>query len=115
MARAAVGWGVRDLARIANVSSDTVSRLERGEQLRLRTLHDLRSVFETAGIEFLPDNGVRLKAQVAPLERQTSGGAPGSTRKPTAGKRAPAPKPKALRMSKEAQIRALREQGVDEI
>jgi transcriptional regulator with XRE-family HTH domain len=62
MARVALGWGIRDLARIAKVSADTVSRLERGEQLRARTLDDLRSAFEAAGIEFLPDNGVRLKA-----------------------------------------------------
>jgi transcriptional regulator with XRE-family HTH domain len=62
MARVALGWGIRDLARIAKVSADTVSRLERGEQLRARTLDDLRSTLEAAGVEFLDDNGVRLKA-----------------------------------------------------
>jgi hypothetical protein len=34
-----------------------------------------------------------------------------ATKKPATGKRSPAPKAKALPMSKEAQIRALREQG----
>jgi transcriptional regulator with XRE-family HTH domain len=60
MARAGLGWGVRDLARIARVSPDTVARLERGEMLRERTFEDLRRVFEAAGVEFLGDSGLRL-------------------------------------------------------
>jgi transcriptional regulator with XRE-family HTH domain len=61
MARTAVGWGVRDLAHAANVSPDTVSRFERGEILRDRTLTVLRVAFEVAGIEFIP-NGVIVHA-----------------------------------------------------
>ena len=57
MARTALAWGVRDLARAANVAPDTVSRLERGEILRDRTLTAVREAFEAAGIEFVP-NGV---------------------------------------------------------
>ena len=72
MARAALGWGVRDLARTAKVASDTISRLERGEQLRDRTLDDIRAVFEAAGIEFLDDNGVKLKAKPGAPKRQPS-------------------------------------------
>jgi hypothetical protein len=45
----------------------------------------------------------------------SSGSTPNSTKKPAARKRAPAPKAQALPMSKEAQIRALREQGLDEV
>jgi len=41
----------------------------------------------------------------------SGGGNPGTTKRPAPGKRAPAPKAKPLPMSKEAQIRALREQG----
>jgi transcriptional regulator with XRE-family HTH domain len=62
MARAALGWGVRDLARAAKTSVDTVSRLERGDLLKERTLDAIRGALETAGVEFLPDNGVRWKA-----------------------------------------------------
>ncbi len=62
MARAALGWGTRELAAAARVSGDTVNRLERGEALRARTLADVRAAIEKAGVEFLPDNGVRLKA-----------------------------------------------------
>jgi transcriptional regulator with XRE-family HTH domain len=61
MARTAMGWGVRDLARAADVSPDTVSRFERGEILRDRTLTVLRVAFEVAGIQFIP-NGVVVHA-----------------------------------------------------
>ena len=62
MARAALGWGVRDLARLARVSPDTVARLERGEAgLRERTVDAMRQVLEEAGIEFLNGDGARLR------------------------------------------------------
>jgi transcriptional regulator with XRE-family HTH domain len=57
MARVALGWGTRDLARYADVSPDTVARLERGEQLKSSTIDTIRLAFETAGIEFIPENG----------------------------------------------------------
>jgi transcriptional regulator with XRE-family HTH domain len=60
MARAALGWGVRDLARVVKASTDTISRLERGEVLKDRTLEAIQRAFEGAGVEFLADNGVRL-------------------------------------------------------
>lgn len=70
MARVALGWGTRDLARIANVSPDTVARLERGERLRDSTVAAIREAFEAAGIEFIPENGggpgVRLKKSNQP-------------------------------------------------
>ena len=65
MARAAVGLGVRDLAKLAEVSVDTVSRLERGEELMPRTVAAIRAALETAGVMFLDQNGngpgVRLR------------------------------------------------------
>ncbi|WP_319519902.1 helix-turn-helix transcriptional regulator [uncultured Martelella sp.] len=57
MARAAVGWGVRDLAKQASVSVDTVSRFERGEDLLPRTIEALQSAFERAGVIFVEANG----------------------------------------------------------
>lgn len=64
MARAALSWGVRDLAHKAGVSTQTVTRLERGDQLRPQTIQTIRQVFESAGIEFIPEDrkgsGVRL-------------------------------------------------------
>ncbi|WP_211299509.1 helix-turn-helix domain-containing protein [Pukyongiella litopenaei] len=65
MARAATGLGVRDLAKLAGVSPDTVARLERGEELRPRTVLNIRAALEAAGVEFVEENGggagVRLR------------------------------------------------------
>ena len=65
MARAATGLGVRDLADIVGFSPNTITRLERGEQLRPNTIAAIRSALEEAGAEFLEENGggpgVRLK------------------------------------------------------
>ena len=65
MARTALGWGVRELATAAKVSPNTVARLERGEELKERTVDAVRAALESAGVEFIPSNGggvgVRLK------------------------------------------------------
>lgn len=63
MARAAVGWGVRDLASAAKVSPDTIARLERGETLYPRTVDAIRAALEAAGVEFTNGEqpGVRLR------------------------------------------------------
>jgi transcriptional regulator with XRE-family HTH domain len=65
MARAALGWGVRDLATAAKVSPDTIARLERGESLYARTVEAVRSALEAAGVIFIEQNGagpgVRLR------------------------------------------------------
>jgi transcriptional regulator with XRE-family HTH domain len=69
MARVALGWGTRDLARNADVSPDTVARLERGEQLKSSTIDAIRLAFEAAGIEFIPENGGGPGVRLArPLE-----------------------------------------------
>ncbi|MDI6652110.1 helix-turn-helix transcriptional regulator [Gluconobacter japonicus] len=57
MARVAIGWGVRDLAAAANVSPNTIARLERGEPLRENTVTIIRKALEAAGVEFIPQNG----------------------------------------------------------
>jgi transcriptional regulator with XRE-family HTH domain len=65
MARAALGLGVRELAAAAKVSTDTVARFERGEDLKERTVEALQRTFEAAGVEFIDENGggpgVRLR------------------------------------------------------
>lgn len=63
MARAAVGWGVRDLATEAKVSVDTVVRLEKGGVLKERTVDAIRRALEAAGVEFTNGDqpGVRLR------------------------------------------------------
>ncbi|WP_432761628.1 helix-turn-helix domain-containing protein [Rhizobium calliandrae] len=57
MARAALGWEIREMAKRANVSTNTLVRFERGEELKRSTVDHLQSVLEAAGIEFIPENG----------------------------------------------------------
>ncbi|HVV94828.1 MAG TPA: helix-turn-helix domain-containing protein [Hyphomicrobiales bacterium] len=68
MARAAISLSVRDLALAAQVSTNTITRLERGEALQPRTLAAIRAALEAAGVVFLADgenveggSGVRIK------------------------------------------------------
>jgi len=57
MARAATGLGVREFAVRADVSPNTIARLERGEAMREGTVEAIRAALESAGVEFIPDNG----------------------------------------------------------
>ena len=67
MALAAVKWGVRDLAAAADVSMDTIARFKRGERVKDGTLAAIRTALETAGVEFIAENGggpgVRLRKE----------------------------------------------------
>ncbi len=86
MARAALGWGVRELAAAAKVSVDTLARFERGEALKQRTVEAIQRVLEAAGIEFISENGggpgVRLRKPVP------ASGEPAYARKPVTSVRA---------------------------
>ena len=68
MARAALELGVREVAKAAKVSTNTVTRLERGEGLKPRTVEAIRIALETAGVIFVEENGdgpgVRLRHSV---------------------------------------------------
>jgi transcriptional regulator with XRE-family HTH domain len=81
MARAALGWGVRELAAAAKVSTDTVARFERGDELKERTINALQRALEAAGIEFTNGDqpGVRLTKAAAARSAE-----PASASKPTA-------------------------------
>ncbi|WP_197729696.1 helix-turn-helix domain-containing protein [Rhizobium ruizarguesonis] len=69
MARTALDMGVKQLADAAAVSTNTIVRFERGEDLKPRTIAAIRTVLEEAGVVFLDGNysgsggpGIRLKA-----------------------------------------------------
>ena len=68
MARAALGWGVRELANAAKVSADTVARFERGDELKERTIDAIHQALEAQGIDFIEANGggpgVRLRKAI---------------------------------------------------
>jgi transcriptional regulator with XRE-family HTH domain len=65
MARAALGWGVSDLAKAAGVGINTVSRFENGGDAHGGTRRLLRTALEAAGVIFIESNGdgpgVRLR------------------------------------------------------
>ena len=65
MARAALKLGVRELAKLAEISPNTITRLEAGHPANSATLRVIQIALETAGVEFIPENGggagVRLK------------------------------------------------------
>jgi transcriptional regulator with XRE-family HTH domain len=67
MARAALGLGIRELARAAKVSIDTVTRFERGDLLKERTVEAIQRALEAAGVEFTNSDqpGVRLTPAAA--------------------------------------------------
>jgi transcriptional regulator with XRE-family HTH domain len=65
MARAAVSWGVRELAKKAGVTANTVTRIENGADAKQSTINKLQHALELAGVEFIDENGggpgVRLR------------------------------------------------------
>lgn len=56
MARNALGLGVRDVGREADVSPNTVARFERGEYLLPRTIKAIQGVFEEYDLIFETDS-----------------------------------------------------------
>jgi len=65
-ARGLLGWNQQELARRARVGIVTVHQLEAGlSQPRRATLEVIRRAFESAGVEFIDENGggpgVRLR------------------------------------------------------
>jgi transcriptional regulator with XRE-family HTH domain len=73
MARAALQMGVRELAEVAKVSTNTITRFERGEPLKGRTIDAVRAALESAGVEFMNGGqpGVRMKIYVDAGQRAT--------------------------------------------
>ncbi|ADP72003.1 helix-turn-helix domain protein [Rhodomicrobium vannielii ATCC 17100] len=66
MARAALGWTIRELAERARIHVNTAQRIEAGLPAQSATLQTVQRVYEDAGLEFIfADSGggpgVRLK------------------------------------------------------
>ncbi|MGC2409574.1 MAG: helix-turn-helix domain-containing protein [Methyloceanibacter sp.] len=66
MARAALGWGVRELGKRADVAANTVSRYENGMGTTVKTLGQVQTALERGGVVFIPADesggpGVRLR------------------------------------------------------
>ena len=65
MGRAAIGWSVRELARNAGVTPNTISRIENGGDALASTIERLQTALENAGVIFIDEDelgpGVRLR------------------------------------------------------
>jgi transcriptional regulator with XRE-family HTH domain len=74
MARAAIGWGVRELAEKAGVTANTVTRIENGADAKQSTIDALQRALEAAGIEFTngAQPGVRLTKDAAARSAEPS-------------------------------------------
>jgi transcriptional regulator with XRE-family HTH domain len=75
MARAAIGWGVRELAEKAGVTANTVTRIENGADAKQSTIDALQRALEAAGIEFTNGDqpGVRLTKAAAARPAEPGG------------------------------------------
>jgi transcriptional regulator with XRE-family HTH domain len=84
MARAAVGWGVRDLAEKAGVTANTVTRIENGADAKQSTIDALQRALEAAGVEFTNGEqpGVRLTKRAAKRYAEATGPLRGSLHGP---------------------------------
>tara|TARA_R110002096_G_scaffold327314_1_gene521431 strand:+ start:59831 stop:60049 length:219 start_codon:yes stop_codon:yes gene_type:complete len=60
MARIGVGLGVRELATLADVSPNTITRFERGERLQGRTVLAIKTALEEKGAIFLENDTVKI-------------------------------------------------------
>ena len=66
MARAALGWSVRELASAAKVGTATITRFEGNQAAPIpATLAAIRRALEEAGIEFLDGDGARVTRTAA--------------------------------------------------
>lgn len=72
MARSGLNIGIREVAAAAKVSTQTIARLERGEEVRARTAEDIRRAYEEFGTEFIDDNGVRIESTNSPRRPEGS-------------------------------------------
>lgn len=61
MARAGLGWGVRELAERAGLQPGTISRIENGKEAMGGSLRKIEQAFEEAGVEFPDDGTVSIK------------------------------------------------------
>ena len=74
MARAALGWSIRDLAQKAGVGVATVTRFENGQVTPTRNnLSAIRDALEQAGIEFIDEKGRGLGVMLTSVAEVAGG------------------------------------------
>jgi len=68
MARAVLKISVRELAKLAKVSTDTIVRIERGEELRERTVDAVRNALESSNVLKMDGDYIAVTVPFATLE-----------------------------------------------
>lgn len=58
MARAALKVGVREVAELARVTPNTISRFENGSDPKQSTVEALKKVYQSLGVQFLDDGDI---------------------------------------------------------
>lgn len=67
-ARALLNWSQSDLAKASQMANSSIKNIENATTTARRdTLAQIRTAFESNGIEFLPASGVRLKTDVVTI------------------------------------------------
>ncbi|MDE2113222.1 MAG: helix-turn-helix transcriptional regulator [Alphaproteobacteria bacterium] len=64
MARAGLDWTLNDLAKVAKVNPNTISRYETGRDIMSETLRKIEETLIAAGVRFIDDGdivGVQVK------------------------------------------------------
>ena len=69
MARAALGWGVRELAARADVAPNTITRLENGADVHGATLRKVGVALEAEGIRFGTEEDGSVWVRLRPKAR----------------------------------------------
>ena len=76
-ARAILKLGVREVAELAKVTPNTVSRIEQDDQgprgAQPVTVEAIKRVYEAAGVEFIPENGGGAGVRLAVRRDGTKG------------------------------------------
>jgi transcriptional regulator with XRE-family HTH domain len=71
MARAALGWGVRELAAEAGINANTISRFESGKGALTSTVDKVVEVFSAHGVTF-NDTGCVCPPPATPVSKNKS-------------------------------------------
>lgn len=69
MARAALGWGMRDLAARTELTPGTIARIEGGKEAMAASLRKIEQAFMEAGIDFQDEYTVSCR-RVAELAQK---------------------------------------------
>jgi transcriptional regulator with XRE-family HTH domain len=57
LARTALHWTIKDLAKAAGITPQTVTRFENGGNITIATLEKIQAAIEHAGVTLVPANG----------------------------------------------------------